>query len=67
MSLHHYLRLGDDGETCSGLFVHVCDNYEDYAKTTQPIFTELVGGLEHEPRKNPLEFRADPSNITTKL
>lgn len=37
---------------------------QDYAKTSQLIFTEVVGGVQNGPRKNSLHFVADQFNIS---
>ena len=40
---------------------------QDYAKTTQPIFTKFGEKVAHGPRKKPLNFDGNPDHVTLGL
>ena len=42
----------------------VLDCLQDYAKTTEPVFTKLGGKMWHGPTYYPLNFGADPKTRT---
>jgi len=37
--------------------------YQDYAETTQPIFTKFGEKVAHWPRKKPLDFGGNPDHV----
>ena len=50
------------GEVCVRVRFFVCS--QDYAKTTQRIFTKFGGKVPHGPRKNPLDSGSNPGHVT---